>query len=187
MTLKTSDVLELHGHDAAAAGLFLLSDGAREWRARAVLLATGLRDELPSVPGVKELWRRRRWLPSLPRLGGARRGARVRVLSRPVARLDHDDSRLRSVVFDDGAELPRRAVFVPFLQRQHTGIAARAGCATVASGVAVDAIATDWTGVTSVPGIWAAGTTTNPALLAIGSAGHGSFVATQLHASLMSR
>ncbi len=56
VTLETGDVLELHGHDAAAAGLFLLSDGARrEWRARAVLLATGLRDELPSVPGVKEL------------------------------------------------------------------------------------------------------------------------------------
>ncbi len=112
---------------------------------------------------------------------------RVSEGTRTPDRLDHNESRLRSVVFDDGSELARRAVFVPFRQRQHTSIAARAGCATVASGAAVDAIATDWTGVTSVPGIWAAGTTTNPALLAIGSAGHGSFVATQLHANLMSR
>lgn len=235
VTLETGDVLELHGHDAASAGLFSLSDGARrEWRARAVLLATGLRDELPSVPGVEDLWggdvvgcpHCHGWevrdealalvgFRDCPKLGVARallvrewsedvvlctdgvelsaddrarlKGRGIRVLSRPVARLDHDESRLRSVVFDDGAELPRRGVFVPFRQRQHTGIAAGAGCATVASGVAADAIATDLTGVTSVPGIWAAGTTTNPALLAIGSAGHGSFVATQLHASLMGR
>ncbi len=169
VTLETGDVLELNGRDAASAGLFFLSDRARrEWRARAVLLATGLRDELPSVPGVKELWggdvvgcpHCHGWevrdealavvgFRDCPGLGVARallvrgwsedvvlctdgaklsaddrarlKGRGVRVLSRPVVRLDHNESRLRSVVFDDGAELARRAVFVPFRQRQHTG------------------------------------------------------------------
>ena len=37
-------------------GVELTAASGRSWRARALLLATGLREELPPVPGVAELW-----------------------------------------------------------------------------------------------------------------------------------
>ena len=42
--------------EALAGGGFLVRTGQSSWRARRLLLATGLVDELPQVPGVAELW-----------------------------------------------------------------------------------------------------------------------------------
>jgi thioredoxin reductase (NADPH) len=44
--------------ERTADGLQVTGRGGRTWRSRAVLLATGLVDELPDVPGVADLWGR---------------------------------------------------------------------------------------------------------------------------------
>jgi thioredoxin reductase len=199
----------------------------RAWQARAVLLATGLIDELPDVPGVSELWGRdvvacphcHGWevrgqplaqlsIRGMPQRGVTRalllsrwssdvvlltdgdeldaaqserlRAAGVAVRSQRVRRLVHHDGRLHGVEFADGAHLARRTVFSVTRQRQQTDLARQLGCRH--TDVAVD---TDSLGHTSVPGVWATGTTTAPALLAIGAAGHASTVAVAIHNDLL--
>ncbi len=52
-------------------------------------------------------------------------------------------------------------------------------------GPAAGAVLTTADGRTSVAGVWAAGTTTVPALLAVGAAGHASSVAVAIHNDLL--
>lgn len=205
------------------------SDG--QWTARSVVLATGLDDELPDVPGVAELWGEQ--VVACPHCHG------WEVRDQPLAQLGprglvrHTVSRALLVsrwssdllLFTDGDQLTqedharlvaagvqvrrervrqveqngagldvvlatdervyRRALFVATRQHQQTDLAARLGCRLVAEGRAAGAVAVDDTGQTSVPGVWAAGTTAVPSLLAIGAAGHASTVATSLHSALL--
>jgi thioredoxin reductase len=81
--------------------------------------------------------------------------------------------------------VPRRAVFVVTRQHQQSDIAARLGCRLNAAGPLAGAVETDGSGRTSVPGLWAAGTTAVPTLLAIGAAGHASGVAVAVHSALL--
>ncbi len=84
----------------------------------------------------------------------------------------------------DGDVLVRRAVFVAPKQRQQTDLAKRVGCRV--RGVAdAGAVEVDSSGRTSVEGIWAAGTTAQPALLGIAAAGAASTVAVSLHTALL--
>ena len=54
-------------------GFLVTTEGGRGYRARRLLVAAGVVDELPDVPGLRERWgTRRAALPLLPRLGGAR-------------------------------------------------------------------------------------------------------------------
>jgi thioredoxin reductase (NADPH) len=205
--------------------------GGAEWGARAVVLATGLHDVLPDVPGVAAAWggsvvacpHCHGWevrdgpLAQLGLRGLPARGvARALLLSAwsedvvlftdgdPLAAADVDrlaraGVRVRTervlgveevpggveVVVAGGERVPRRALFVATTQHQQTDLAVRLGCALVPDGPAAGAVAADTVGRTGVPGVWVAGTTANPALLAIGAAGHGSTVATALHADLL--
>ena len=216
-------------HDGSPA--YVLAESGARFAARAVLLATGLRDETPDVPGVAELWGRdvvacphchgwevrdrplaqlgMRGLPAkaveraallsrwsrdvvlftdgdeltgdqLARL----KAAGVAVKAAPVRRLVHEDGRLRHVELEDGTRVARRAVFVVTRQHQQSDLARETGCRIGEDGLAV---AVDAQGRTSVPGVWAAGTTAAPALLAIGAAGHASSVAVALHNDLLER
>ncbi|HEY0487318.1 MAG TPA: NAD(P)/FAD-dependent oxidoreductase [Mycobacteriales bacterium] len=218
---RVEDVRSVDGRFEAVTGA-----GVR-WSARAVVLATGLDDELPAVPGVADSWGDRvvacphchgwevrdtpvaqlgmRGLPAR----GVERALLLRGWSEDVVLCtdgdtpaDGDAARLGAagveirtervlrvvpagdgvdVVLRGGDVLRRRALFTVTRQHQQTDLAARLGCRTAGDGPAVEA---DATGRTTVPGVWAAGTTAVPSLLAVGAAGHGSTVATALHAVL---
>ncbi|GAA5036014.1 FAD-dependent oxidoreductase [Actinopolymorpha pittospori] len=217
---------------AATDRLTVTSQDGRTWQTRALLLATGLDDELPDVPGVSDLWGEdvvacphcHGWevrdeplaqlgFRGMPARGVERalllsrwsqdvvlltdgdeldtthharlRAAGVTVDTRRVRRLVHEDGRLQTVEFAEGTALPRRAVFVVTRQHQQTDLARLLGCDHVEDGPAACAVVTDAKGRTSVRGVWAAGTTTQPALLAIGAAGHASTVAVALNNDLL--
>ncbi|WP_067499132.1 NAD(P)/FAD-dependent oxidoreductase [Actinoplanes sp. TFC3] len=192
--------------------------------ARAVVLATGLIDELPDVPGIAALWGDRvvacphchgwevRDQP-LVQLGwrgrpdhGVQRALLLRGWSSDVTlltdgdelstaarkRLDAAGVTIRCEAVEQvsegvdirlagGTTLHPRKVFTVVRQRQQSDLAARLGCRLDPD---TGAVLTDDVGRTSVPSVWAAGTTAFPALLAIGAAGHASSVATALHAEL---
>jgi thioredoxin reductase (NADPH) len=79
-----------------------------------------------------------------------------------------------------GETLLPRAVFVVVRQHQQSDLAERLGCR-----IEDGSVATDSSGRTSVPGVWAVGTTAVPTLFAIGAAGHASTAAVALHAELL--
>jgi thioredoxin reductase len=110
--------------------------------------------------------------------------AGVRVRIERVARVRPGDSGV-DVVMTSGAAVPRRTVFVVTRQHQQSDLAARLGCRLTDAGPLAGAVETDGSGRTSVPGVWAAGTTTVPTLLAIGAAGHASGVAMAVHSALL--
>ncbi len=210
---------------------FEVFTGDGRWSTKSIVLATGLDDELPDLPGVAELWGEQvvacphchGWevrdqplaqlgLPGLPTHAVSRAlllsrwsgdvllftdGDKVRqealaqlavagvqVRTERVWRVEPNGDGL-DIVLAHGERMHRRALFVATRQHQQTDLAARLGCRLVAEGREAGAVATDATGRTSVPGVWAAGTTAVPTLLAIGAAGHASTVATSLHSALL--
>ncbi|MDX2561403.1 NAD(P)/FAD-dependent oxidoreductase [Streptomyces sp. TX20-6-3] len=173
-----------------------LEDGGLH-EARRLLLATGLRDELPDIQGVDVLWGKSAFhcpychgfeasgsriavlgaAPERVRLalhlsrftddialctGGASlepvmqsvlEANGVAVQCAPVARLEHEDTQLRRIVFDDGTSLDRDAVFIKTTLHQRSDFAERLGCTDFPDGcVEVNEFAQ-----TSVPGVYAAG------------------------------
>ncbi|MFF0269716.1 NAD(P)/FAD-dependent oxidoreductase [Kribbella sp. NPDC004536] len=190
-------------------------------RVRAVVLATGLWDELPDVPGVADGWGqsvvacphchgwevRDQPLVQLGLRGAPDRSvARALLLSRwsddvvlctdgdvltgtqldrlAVAGVKVRTERVASVGsgvrFVGGETLAARRVFVVVRQHQQSDLAERLGCQ-----VADGAVVVDEGGRTTVPGVYAVGTTAAPALLAIGAAGHASTVAVAVHGDLL--
>lgn len=191
-------------------------------RVRAVVLATGLWDELPDVPGVAESWGRK--VVACPHCHGwevrdqplvqlgmrglpERSVARALLLSRwsndvtlctdgdelgddQLARLGKAGVMVRTervdavdgsrVQLTTGETLEPRAVFVVVRQHQQSELAEQLGCRIVDR-----TVATDESGRTSMPGVWAVGTTAVPALFAVGAAGHASTAAVALHADLL--
>lgn len=228
--VRSDRVVRIEPSSHGSAALVVGASGA-QWTARAVILATGLRDELPDVPGVAQSWGRdvvacphcHGWEvrgEPLAQLGmrgtPAKAVERAALLSRwsrdvtlftdgdeltgdqlarmtaagvavatgRVRGLIHEEGRLRHIELEDGTRVARRAVFVVVRQHQQTGLARETGCRIGDDGLAV---AADAQGRTSVPGVWAAGTTAVPALLAVGAAGHASGVAVAVHNDLLER
>jgi thioredoxin reductase len=223
------DTVVAAGPSAEGTG-WLVSGGLGDrWEGRAVVLATGLCDELPKAPGVAELWGRdvvscphcHGWevrgqplaqlsMRGMPAKGVERASllsrwsddvilftdgdeltseqsarmdaAGVTVVSTPVRKLVHQDGRLEGLELEDGSKHARRAVFVVTRQHPQTDVADLFGCKPAADGIA---IATDPSGRTSAPGVWAAGTAAVPSLLAVGAAGHAATVALMLHNDLI--
>ncbi|TCC27099.1 NAD(P)/FAD-dependent oxidoreductase [Kribbella speibonae] len=190
-------------------------------RVRAVVLATGLWDELPDVQGVADGWGQsvvacphcHGWeVRDQPLVQIGMRGAPERSVARGLllsrwsddVTLCTDGDELTAVQVDqlvragvavrtepvkevregyvllDGVELLARRVFVVVRQHQQSDLAERLGCQ-----VADGAVVTDEGGRTTMPGVYAVGTTTSPALLAIGAAGHASTAAVAVHADLL--
>lgn len=221
--------LEARTARAVAAGFALgLTDGT-EATARALLLATGVTDVLPAIPGFRELWGRgvyhcpychgweirgrrvavygrgaagfhlavllHHWAPgpvlcsdgpadldasqqaTLQRLG-------VRVLETPLAALEADSAGVQAVAFADGSRLPIKAVFARVPQQQRSGLAAQLGCRFTDDGVYVHV---DATGLTSVPGVYAAGDLTSPFQQVSAAAAAGSGAAAMLNNELIFR
>jgi thioredoxin reductase len=193
---------------------------------RRILVATGARDDLPEIPGVRERWGRdllhcpychgwevrdqpvgvlgtnpgsvqhallvRQWsddvvffmntlhpgADELERL----RAREVQVASGLVARLVVVADRLTGVELDDGAVIPRTAVFVRPINVPHRdGLLTGLGCAVDDAGFAI----VDGAGRTSISGVWAAGNVVDPRFQVITSAGAGSAAAIAINADLV--
>ncbi|MGZ0147908.1 NAD(P)/FAD-dependent oxidoreductase [Kribbella sp. WER1] len=188
---------------------------------RVVVLATGLSDELPDVPGVADGWGqsvvacphchgwevRDEALVQLGMRGAPDRSvARALLLSRwsddvvlctdgdllggtQLDRLAVAGVKVRTervaevgsgVRLVNGETLAARRVFVVVRQHQQSDLAERLGCQ-----VSDGAVVVDEGGRTTVPGVYAVGTTAAPALLAIGAAGHASTAAVAVHGDLL--
>ena len=200
--------------------------GGRTVTARRILMATGVGDELPDVPGVRQRWGKdllhcpychgwevrdqplgvlgalpgsaqhallvRQWsddvvffvhtydlMPAEQRQLEARR---IRVVSGEVARLVVEDDRLTGVELTDGRLVARTAVFVrPGNLPHDDGLLAGLGCERNEAGFPL----VDGTGLTSVPGVWAAGNVADPRAQVITSAGAGSAAAIAINADLV--
>ena len=98
-----------------------------------------------------------------------------------MARLVVEDDHLTGVELDSGRVVPRAAVFVRprFVPNDH--LLTDLGCATHDTGW----VATDSTGRTSVPGVWAAGNAVNPRAQVITAAGEGSAAAIGINNDLV--
>ncbi|WP_426513760.1 NAD(P)/FAD-dependent oxidoreductase [Dactylosporangium sp. McL0621] len=206
-------------------GFSLVLAGEGPIRARQLLVTTGLRDELPDLPGLRDRWGRdvlhcpychghevrdrrlgvlgvtpaavryaqivRQWTDDLVYLsppGTLAAAQRTRLAARgievvegTVERLVVADDRLRGVRLDDGRDVPCDALFVPPRFVPNNRLLVGLGCATDGDGW----IATDATGRTSVPGVWAAGNVTDPRAQVITAAGAGSAAAVAINADLV--
>lgn len=70
-----------------------------------------------------------------------------------IVRLEGRDGHLERIVFEDGSDLPRHAMFLATLPRQHSSLAERLGCEITDIGL----VKVDSAGLTTVPGVYAAG------------------------------
>lgn len=94
----------------------------------------------------------------------------------PIARLVGSDGELRRIVFADGAELPRRALFVRPAQRLSSDLSELLGCEHTELGH----IRVDQFGETSVPGVFAVGDAATPMQQVIRAAAMGSAAASRI-------
>ncbi|MFZ2014624.1 MAG: NAD(P)/FAD-dependent oxidoreductase [Nocardioides sp.] len=92
-----------------------------------------------------------------------------------------DSDHLRGVRMADRSVVPRDALFVPPRFVPNAGLLETLGCETYENGWVV----TDATGLTSVPGVWAAGNVVDPRAQIITAAGAGSAAAIALQADLV--
>jgi len=97
-----------------------------------------------------------------------------------IIRLDGRDRRLERVVLADGSSVPRAALFLVAGQREQSDLAKQLGCEIDAGGVVV----TDDHGVTTVPGIYAAGDASIGEQMVVVAAAQGAIAATKIHTSL---
>ena len=221
---STVDSAEPDGHRG-----FVVRAGGSSVRSRAVVLATGVVDHPPAVPGLTDLWGTRvvacphchgwevrsqplaqlsfaddpeqgvaravllsRWSDSVtflanrddlaPSLRDRPAVAGVRIRFGAVTAVTAQDP---NGVMVHVAGAPREsfaALFTAVRQTARSPLARMLGCRVrAATGIAE----VDRTGRTSVPGVCVAGSAADPALLAIGAAGHAGTVATRVHADLL--
>ncbi|WP_265521654.1 NAD(P)/FAD-dependent oxidoreductase [Oerskovia flava] len=198
-------------------------------RARRLLLATGLVDELPDVPGVRELWGRdvlhcpycHGWEARGRRIAVLGSGAMsvhqtllfrqlsddvtlylhtapepddatweqlaalgVRVVEGTVARLDVEDGALRGVVLEDGSAFPAGAVVVG------PRMVARGELFEQLGGTLEDHpmgrfVPVGPRGETTVPGVWAAGNTSDLSAMVGAAAAAGVMAGAGINAELV--
>jgi thioredoxin reductase len=205
-----------------------LADGETV-RARRLLLATGLVDELPDIPGVRELWGKsvlhcpycHGWevrgqrigvlgtsplnvhqallfrqlsedvtlfthrMPDLDGDAEAKLAALdIPVVNGAVARLRADDGVLRAVVLDDGREFAVDAVTVAPRFVARSDLYEQLGGA-LTEHPAGAFIATDPAGRTQIPGVWAAGNSSDLAAMVSAATGAGVMAAAAVNADLV--
>ncbi|MFE2105658.1 NAD(P)/FAD-dependent oxidoreductase [Kitasatospora sp. NPDC059463] len=199
--------------------------GGPALRARRVVVATGLRDGLPELPGLAGRWGRdvlhcpychgyevrdrplgvlgthpgavhqallvRQWSADVVLLAHtlelsaddrAKLAARgVRVVEGEVERVVVTDDRLRGVELADGTAVPREAVFLFPHMVPRDALLFGPACARDPQGW----VATDRTGRTSVPGVWAVGNVADPRAQVVTAAGAGAAAAFALNHDLV--
>ncbi|MFG3697764.1 NAD(P)/FAD-dependent oxidoreductase [Micromonospora sp. NPDC047620] len=194
-------------------------------KARRVLVATGLRDELPDIPGLRERWGKdllhcpychayevrdqplavlgthpgavhqallvRQWsddvvffphtLDVTPQDRERLEARGLRMVEGEIKQLVVDGDRLHGIETTDGLVVPRAAAFVFPRMVPRDELLTRLGCAKDDDG----RVATDRTGRTSVPGVWAAGNVIDPRAQVIAAAGMGSTAAFAINTDLL--
>lgn len=174
-------------------GFRILLHGEQRISARRLLMATGLRDELPDIAGLRERWSvdvlhcpycpyyftAPGVLTATERAELAARG--IDIVEGSVEQLIVEDDRLRGVQLDDGCVMPCAALFVPPRFVPNDALLIGLGCAADGDGW----VTTDRTGRTSVPGVWAAGNVVDPRAQVITAAGAGSAAAIDINADLV--
>ncbi len=206
------------------AGFVVRTQDGREARARRLLFATGIRDELPSIDGLAERWANgvlhcvychgyeiadqpvaliaspdvgTRAAASVFQLtqnlvlctngeampeGEARQLSRrgIRVVETPINRVSGDAPDLR-LMFADGSDLSRAAIFVRTTLKDASDLPARLGCKLdTPLGLVVGS---DWQ--TSVPGAYAAGDIAAPKDQVIVAAASGAQAAIAINGDLV--
>ena len=210
-----------------------LSDG-RSVRARRLLIATGLVDDLPDVPGLAERWGRdvlhcpfcHGWevrdqaigvlatspmtahqaqmfrqlsadvtlflhtVPALAEEQAEQLAARgITVVVGEVAAIETRDDRLSGVRLRSGEVFPRQAIVVAPRFDARVGMLASLGLETtdmeMGGHVVGSYIPADATGVTAVPGVWAAGNVTSLMAQVITAAGQGLMAGAQINGDLI--
>ncbi|MDJ0356607.1 NAD(P)/FAD-dependent oxidoreductase [Paenarthrobacter sp. PH39-S1] len=213
---------------------FTLRAGKDQFHSRCVVLAGGVEDLLPAIPGLADHWGTS--VVACPHCHG------WEVRDRPLAQVAFSDDMAqgceRAILLSSWSEditfFPNRddvdaetserlrrsgvkvrlgqieeihnavdgvlgvrlgtgyfngfaAVFSTVRQVSKSRLAERLGCELTNDVRATGIIRTEPNGRTTIPGVWAAGSCTNPAFLAIGAAGHASVVATSIHSDLIAR
>jgi thioredoxin reductase len=221
------EVVEARRHDPH---WVVRADVGATLRARAIVLATGVVEDLPAVDGLAALWGRdvvscpychgweardkavavlgagarawrqllllRRFTDDLVLLSAGPaalddqqldhvRRVGIGVCEEPVVRVRAEDGRLAGVELGDGTVLARDVLFAATTRRQPSELAAALGCAIETAGPQAAGISTDPSGRTSVPGVWAVGSATDPRLTVAGAAGHASSTAIALNDSFI--
>jgi thioredoxin reductase len=111
---------------------------------------------------------------SLKRLG-------IQVRSEKIARVVGDAGRLRAIVFDDGTELPRHAIFFNTGQHQHSELPSLLGCAVDKK----ESVFVTKSCETTVPGVYLAGDASRDVQLAIVAAAEGATAAFSINKALL--
>ena len=207
-------------------GFWALFEGGERISTRRLVVTTGLRDELPDVPGLRDRWARdvlhcpychghevrdrrlgvlggtpdavryaqivRQWTQDLVYFtppGRLTAAERTQLLARAIGLVEgsvdqlviDDADELRGVLMREGCVIPRDALFVPPRFVPNNTLLVGLGCDVDADGW----VTVDPTGLTSVPGVWAAGNVVDPRAQVITAAGAGSAAAIALNADLV--
>lgn len=207
-------------------------DSGKTVHARRIILAMGVRDVLPKLPGIEEMWGRsvlhcpychgyevmgRRLGVLTLNLAGALHHAKmlradwsehvvffangrtdidasdlerlrrhgVEIFEDPVTSLSGSGDALREVVLADGHRVPIDALFTMAPVEQSSPIAQRIGCAMTETGNGPKVDVDEWTGATSVPGVFAGGDMSRPAHSIAFAVGDGMRAGTKCHQSLL--
>lgn len=153
----------------------MLHDGSTVW-ARRLLVATGLTDELPDVPGLAQRWGRD--VLHCPYCHGWEvRDQAIGVLDGPVAGLEVDGDELTGVRLAGGRVIGCRALVVAPRFTARTDVLATLGLPATEYQMRGHGIGShvpaDPTGATAVPGVWVAGNVTDLADQVLGGRRHG--------------
>ncbi len=208
--------------------------GEDELTARALVVATGLTDDLPELPGLTERWGTsvlhcpychgwevrgsrigvlgsspmsshqaelvRQWTDRLtyftagttdagadldPETAARLRARGVQLIGTPVSEVLGEDDRLTGVLLADGRQVPLDALFAAPVSRPHDGFLADLGLKRVENPMG-SFLATDPTGRTSHPWIWAIGNVVNPGANVPISIGAGSLTGAMVNLALVS-
>jgi len=213
-------------------GFTVTTSAGETIQARALLLATGVRDELPPIAGLAERWGHQvvhcpychgwevRERPLAVLINGPRAAEHtltirgwsddvtlltngpaqladddrqrllrhgVQIDERLVSRLDDGAEDTVRVVFEDGGARDYAAIFHGPRQRQASDLARQLGCELHEPMPGIELVRVDAAGLTTVPGVYAAGDATTPMQQAIVAASAGLVAAGMLNRELLGR
>jgi thioredoxin reductase len=105
----------------------------------------------------------------------------IQVRSEKIARVIGDAGRLRAIVFEDGTELPRHAIFFNTGQHQHSELPSLLGCEVDKK----ESVFVTKSCETTVPGVYIAGDASRDVQLAIVAAAEGATAAFAINKALL--
>ncbi len=105
----------------------------------------------------------------------------IQIIETPMVRLEGQGDQLNTIIFADGTQLARHALFIQPLSTQHSDLPAQVGCTINAMGLVV----VDEQGRTSVAGVYAAGDMTTLARTVVFAVAQGAMAAVTINMELV--